>query len=182
MRSIGANSISLLAPRDDVTADHVMPPGFVNVPVIDEDAGAKLFGRRAAGASMGILIADEHAPIRTKLLDILHQVGVPGREVQVSSSAAEAWDVFSRARPRLVFMELLADDPQGGLELVHRMLDADPAVKLVLVTADSPSSPTVRAAVRAGIFAVVEKPLRHEKIRQVLQEIESEEGGIERFR
>ena len=129
-----------------------------------------------------ILVVDEALPIRRKLMEILSRTGVSSDEMRAVENAEEALDVFAKQHPTVVFTELIGDDAQAGLDMVHEMLALDPLVRIVLVTAEDPSGPLVRAAVRAGVFAVVPKPLRHEKVRQVLAEIDSEEGGIQRFR
>lgn len=128
-----------------------------------------------------VLVVDDALPIRRKLLDILHRTGMGATEVAMAQSADEAMELFAKLHPTLVFCELVGDSTRG-LEMVLEMLSLDPQVKVVLVTAEDPSSPAVRQAIRAGAFGVVRKPLRHETIRAVLAEIESEEGGIERYR
>lgn len=129
-----------------------------------------------------VLIIDEALPVRRKLLEILHRAGLSGSQVQTVETADAAMETFVREHPALVFTELVGKDADEGLAMVLEMLQVDPHAKVVLVTAEDPECTLVRQAVRAGVFAVVRKPLRHEKIRQVLSEIESEEGGIERFR
>ncbi|HEX2022619.1 MAG TPA: response regulator [Candidatus Thermoplasmatota archaeon] len=129
-----------------------------------------------------ILVVDEAVPIRNTLVEILLKLGVAEGDVEQASSGDEALAAFRREVPHVVFAELVGVHPEDGLEIVHEMLDRAPQVRIVLVTAEARDSPEVRAAVRAGVFAIVEKPLRHEKIRQVLSDLAAEEGGIERFR
>lgn len=138
-------------------------------------------GARAPGTTE-VLIVDEALPVRRTLTDILRKLGWNETGVVHASSADEALELFRRHAPRVVFAELVGVHPEDGLEVVHEMLDRDPSVKIVLLTAEPRESAEVRAAMRAGAFALVEKPLRHEKIRQVLQDLASEEGGIERLR
>lgn len=129
-----------------------------------------------------ILVADEALPIRRTLMEILKKLGTPESALFTASEPDEILRVFELVRPTIIFSELLGVHPEDGLEVLHEILDRDPLAKIVLITAEPRESPEVRAAIRAGVFAVVEKPLRHEKIRQVLADLESEEGGIERFR
>ncbi|MEA3202318.1 MAG: hypothetical protein QOE90_3746 [Thermoplasmata archaeon] len=129
-----------------------------------------------------ILLADDAAPVRRKLLDILHRQAVPASQVQATGDPDEALELFARHHPGVVFAEFVGKRPEDGLDMVLEMLALDPQAKIVLVTSEPRDSLLVRAAIRAGVFAYIEKPLRHEKIRAVISEIESEEGGIERFR
>ena len=128
-----------------------------------------------------VLVVDEALPVRRKLLDILHRAGVPASEVKMAEHAEEALAIFALEHPTLVFCELVGEASRG-LEMVLEMLTVDPQSKIVLVTAEDPASPLVRQAIRAGVFGVILKPLRHEAIRSILAELGSEEGGIERFR
>jgi DNA-binding NtrC family response regulator len=145
-------------------------------------------GSRPDEASRGrqrarrVLVVDEAPPVVRALVEALQKLGVPREDVRIAMGAHEALDAFRKDPPDVVFAELVGTRPEDGLEVVHEMLDAAPHVKVVLVTAEPRDSPEVRAAIRAGAFAFIEKPLRHDKIRQVMQDLESEEGGIERFR
>lgn len=136
----------------------------------------------AAARPSRVLVLDEAVPVRNALAEILHKLGFPVADLEQASTAEEALAAFRREVPHVVFAELVGVHPEDGLEVIHEMLERAPGVRVVLVTAEARDSPEVRAAVRAGVFAIVEKPLRHEKIRQVLADLAAEEGGIERFR
>lgn len=129
-----------------------------------------------------VMIADEALPVRRTLIEILKKMGTPESEILVATEPQEALEVFREKRPTIVFAEFLGVHAEDGLEIINEMLDFDPEAKIVLITAEARDTPEVRAAIRAGVFAFVEKPLRHEKIRAVLSDLESELGGIERFR
>jgi DNA-binding NtrC family response regulator len=128
-----------------------------------------------------VLIVDEALPVRRKLIEILHRAGVGTHEVYTAETAEKALETFVAEHPPLVFCEFVGE-ASCGLEMILEMLTLAPQTKLVLVTAEDPHSTLVRQAIRAGVFSVVRKPLRHETIRAVMAEIEAEEGGIERFR
>ena len=144
--------------------------------------GAQRDDAQAAPTSSRILIVDEALVVRNTLVEILRKLGVPMEDVEQATSADEALAAFRRDPPHVVFAELVGVHPEDGLEVVHEILERAPTAKVVLVTAEPRDSPEVRAAIRAGVFALVEKPLRHEKIRQVLQDLQAEEGGVERLR
>lgn len=129
-----------------------------------------------------VLVVDDALPIRRKLEEILGRSGLSGGQVRCATTPEEAIEAFALDHPDLVFAELIGSDPVEGLEMVLEMLTVDPKAKIVLVTAEPTDSPLVRQAVRKGVFAVLPKPVRNDRIRQVLAEIENEDGGIERFR
>lgn len=132
--------------------------------------------------SSRVLVLDEALPVRRTLVEILHKLGVADADIEQATTPDEALAAFLREPPHVVFAELVGVHPEDGLEVIHEMLDRAPASKVILLTSESRDAPEVRAALRAGIFAYIEKPLRYEKIRQVLQDIQSEEGNIERLR
>lgn len=134
------------------------------------------------GAAQRVLVVDEALPVRRKLAEILARAGLDADQVRAAASGEEGLEAFVLHRPDVVFTELVGKDPEAGLAMVLEMLRIDPHARIVLLTAEPPESPLVRTAVRSGVFAVVPKPLRHDKIRQLLSEIEAEDGGIERFR
>lgn len=129
-----------------------------------------------------VLVLDESLPVRLKMVEILHKLGTPDPNIVQATTAEEALAAFRQHRPMLVFAELIGVHPEDGLDILHEMLEVEPTARIVLVTSEPRESAEVRAAIRAGVFAYVEKPLRHEKIRAIIADLEAEEGGIERFR
>lgn len=126
------------------------------------------------------LVFESSPAARKALLDSLRKLGIPTDETAIATTLEEAFHSFTADAPRLVFMEL--PDAAGGIEALEEMLARRPEARVVLVTAESCDSPGVRRAVRAGVFALVEKPLRSDRLRQVLNELEAEESSIERLR
>jgi len=145
-----------------------------------EDAQAPAASAHAVSAV--ILVLDEALAVRRAMEEILVKLGVAHRDLRLVETPEDALEIFRKERPRLTFTEFIGTHPDEGLDMIHAMLDVDPQAKIVLLTAEPKDAPEVRAAIRAGAFAHVEKPLRHEKIRAILLEIEAEEGGIERYR
>lgn len=129
-----------------------------------------------------ILVVDEAPPVRKKLLEILELSHAGKYHVASAADAEAALEAFALSRPNIVLTELVGATPEEGLAMIGEMLAIDHDVRIILVTAEDPEGPLVRQAVRRGVFGVVQKPLRHEKIRQLLQEIHAEESGLARFR
>jgi DNA-binding NtrC family response regulator len=128
-----------------------------------------------------VLVVDEAAPVRRKLLDILHRAGIPARSILMATRPEEALEIFALSHPSLVFTELVGP-PGDGVDMVLEMLELDPQARVVLVTAEPSDDPGVRRAIRAGAFSVLSKPLRTDVVRALLAEVEAEDSGIERFR
>lgn len=132
--------------------------------------------------AQGYLVLEEAQPVRNQLREILAKLGIPAEDIAFAATGQEALAHFGDAHPYVVFAELVGVHPEEGLEIVHEMLERAPEARVVLVTAEPRDSPEVRAAVRAGVFAVIEKPLRAEKVRAALQDLHNEESKIERLR
>ena len=139
-------------------------------------------GRKERVRPRRVLVVDEALPVVRAIVEALLKTGISREDVRVAMGAQDALESFHKDPPDVVFAELVGARPEDGLEIIHEMLESFPEVKIVLVTAEARDSAEVRAAIRAGVFAFIEKPLRHDKIRAVMQDLESEEGGIERFR
>lgn len=129
-----------------------------------------------------ILVLDDALPVRSAVTEILHKLGVTDDEMVVADNADDALTLFKTSAPEVVFAEFIGVHTEDGLEVLLEMLDRAPKTRIVLVTSEARDCAEVRAAIRAGVFAYVEKPVRHEKIRQVIQDLEAEEGGVERLR
>lgn len=161
--------------RESLTGEAVAARGHAAVPRSGADA---------AGSDDRdvVLVVDESIPIRAKLVEVIAKLGTAGGAILQATTPDEALAAFRRHHPSIVFTELIGIHAEDGLEVIHEMLETDPRARIVLVTAEPRDSAEVRAAIRAGVFAIVEKPVRYEKIRAVLADLEAEEGGVERLR
>lgn len=128
-----------------------------------------------------VLVIEESSAVRKRLVEIL-SLCAGGVEIHAASTSRAGWELFQRARPTLVLMELVGEDPNEGLSLLRAMMEADDDLRIILVTSEDVHGPLVRKAIRYGTFSVVAKPLRHERIRQVLAEIDNETGLVARLR
>lgn len=77
------------------------------------------------------------------------------RIVGVASTGMEALDMAERLRPDLVLLDVRMH-PMGGLETL-RLLKADPAAPVVVLTTFLGNEPECRAAMQAGADRFVEK-------------------------
>ena len=151
--------------------DFADAPAAVRISIVD----------RVSARTPRVLVVDESLPIRRKLLETLHRANIAARHVTLTTNAEEALEAFAKLHPTLVLCELVGE-PDDGFAMIDEMLSIDPLAKIVLVTAEDPSSAIVRKAVRRGVFALVSKPLRDEKSRQALLDIEQEESAVVRIR
>lgn len=129
-----------------------------------------------------VLVVDESATIRVLAQEILAKLGYRGDAVDAVRLPREALARIGQpGGPSVVLMELDFEQ-EDGLPCALEMLERDPHLKLIVLTAEGTTCERVRRVVRAGAFAVLEKPLRHDKVRAVIADLDMEEGGIERVR
>jgi len=102
-----------------------------------------------------ILVADDSAPNRELVCELLDQVGF---ETRGASDGQEAVDLFGSWRPDLVLMDMRMPTVDGR-EATRRIRELDTGARVVAVTADiALSRPDVARA--AGVDRVLTKPFR----------------------
>ncbi len=101
-----------------------------------------------------VMIVDDHAVVREGLknyLRALHGFEVAGE----AGSGAEALEVASRVKPQVVLMDLMMPG-MDGIECTRRLHDAQPDVKVIVLTSFADEK-TVLPALKAGASAYLLK-------------------------
>ena len=101
-----------------------------------------------------ILICDDEYLIRLWLAEHLEEAGYPARAVGDGASLLEA---VAEESPDLVLLDLRLPDG-SGLDFLRRLKEEDPALPIIMMTAYGEVETAV-AAVRAGAFHFLEKPI-----------------------
>lgn len=128
------------------------------------------------------LVVDDSPTVRLSLSHAIRRARGGDPQVFEASTADEAMDVFHKHEVEVVFLDMmLAKGPQG-LDAMRLMLSLRPDARIALVTALPREHPDVVAAVSLGAFAHVAKPVRMEAVREILDQIDVEEGRTGRIR
>jgi CheY-like chemotaxis protein len=138
------------------------------------------------------ILAIEDSPSARKLLqEILLRLGVTLPDLRLAADSQEALQVFTQWRPELVFLDIdlqgspvplaAPAGPRGGAseptprmngdELGLHLLDRNPGLKLVILTALDREDPRVRPLVKRGAVEVIVKPILASKIQTVLDKL-----------
>jgi CheY-like chemotaxis protein len=147
--------------------------------------------------SLKVLIVDDSLPVRLTLKRILAQIGIPDDQIFLAENATEGLDFFHRFEPDVVFLDVELGDtdgapgdgaatqsaefgpvsakPRDGGDLAHKMLARDPRLKIVVCTGLGRESEQVAQMIREGIFEVITKPVRADKVREAMR-LAVEEG------
>jgi DNA-binding NarL/FixJ family response regulator len=125
---------------------------------------------------MRILIADDHAPMRTLLRDELEEAGF--EVCAEAANGAEALEAALRERPDLCLLDVVM--PAGnGLVAAREIRKALPATKIVMVTA-VPGEDSVVAAARAGADGYLAKDIELARLPDVIRAIAAGEAAYPR--
>ncbi|WP_102225114.1 sigma-54-dependent transcriptional regulator [Acidimangrovimonas sediminis] len=100
-----------------------------------------------------ILLIEDTPPLQLLYETLLT---LEGHKVTGAVTAADGWQAFRATRPRVVILDLMLPD-RDGLDLLQDMLREDPAVRVIVITANGSISKAV-AAMRAGAQEFLVKP------------------------
>jgi DNA-binding response OmpR family regulator len=100
-----------------------------------------------------ILVVDDSMYARRRLRQTLE---THGHTVIEAGSGMAALESYVVSPPDLVLLDLTMED-LGGLEVLHRLREIDPAAAVVVVSADVQRS-TAKLVAEAGAFRFLAKP------------------------
>jgi two-component system, NtrC family, response regulator HydG len=93
-------------------------------------------------------------------------------EILTAGGAEEGLEIFRRTRPQIVLLDLMMPGIHG-LEMLESILEIDPGVEVILMTAHYSTESAVEA-IQKGASDYLNKPLSLERLRRRLAEILSE--------
>lgn len=117
-----------------------------------------------------ILIVDDSSLARRTLRGLLEELGHTVEDVPDGAQALEAY--FLR-RPDLVILDMVMHG-MYGLEVLAKILEMDPAAKVIIATADIQTS-TAADVKAGGAAAILNKPMNRAKLAETLKVVLS--GG-----
>jgi CheY-like chemotaxis protein len=143
---------------------------------------------------MKILAVEDSPSSRRLLQGIFLRLGVALPDIRLAENATEAREIFSTWHPDVVFLDVelrrtgafpstrkpaatKSPRPMNGDELGRALLQEDPSVRLVVVTAYDPRTPAVQTLVAAGATEVIVKPVLASRISEVLERIRRTRGA-----
>lgn len=121
----------------------------------------------AAAPAARILAVDDEPEILRLIAAALEAPAAAGQiELHTAASAAAAWEAFTRWRPGIVLLDLHLPD-SGGMELLPRLVAADPAVNVVLLTGYYSTASAVEA-MQKGACDYIEKPFPVQRLQAAI--------------
>lgn len=117
-----------------------------------------------------ILVVDDSGMSRRMLRLIVESAG---HEVVDAGEGAAGLERFYLEKPDLVFLDLTMKD-MYGLDVLEKMRELDPQVRVIIASADIQDS-TREMVAAAGANGFINKPFTPEKVLQALQSVLNEE-------
>lgn len=90
-------------------------------------------------------------------------LGREGLEILTTQDPEEGFEIFLRTRPRIVLTDLVMPKV-SGIEILERIINVDPGVDVILITAHYSAESAVEA-IQKGAADYLTKPLEIEKLR-----------------
>jgi len=112
-----------------------------------------------------VLVVDDDRETCRFMRELLEE---PGREIETAQTPDEALAAVAASRFDLVLSDINLDARLDGLDLLRAFKERDPAVEVVLISAFG-SLETALAAVKAGAFDFVSKPVDIGQVREVVE-------------
>jgi two-component system, chemotaxis family, chemotaxis protein CheY len=116
--------------------------------------------------SVKILIVDDSSLARRTLRTLLEEMQ---HKVEEASDGTQALERFYLGRHELVFLDMVMNG-MYGLEVLAKMKEIDPEVRVVVVTADIQKS-TADEVRKAGACGLLNKPVNREALAKALTQV-----------
>jgi CheY-like chemotaxis protein len=134
-----------------------------------------------------ILVVEDSSSARRLLQELLFRLGATAENLRLAANAAEALRVAAEWHPEVVLLDMELHPPEAspsarpgspesiaslnGIDLGRQLLQSEPHVPVVVVTALDPEHPRVQELRKTGAVDVIVKPVRAEKVQEVLHRL-----------
>jgi two-component system, chemotaxis family, chemotaxis protein CheY len=116
-------------------------------------------------AALKILIVEDSLITIRKVTQMFEEMG--HQVVHAARTGGEAVEAFARLRPDLISMDITMPD-MDGIEATRRIMEIEPAALVIMVTSHGQEQ-MVLDAIDAGAKGYVLKPIKEEKLREVVE-------------
>jgi len=110
---------------------------------------------------------------------ILANLLVPPESIHVASGGNAALQALLEKAPAVVFLDLEMPDLDGRL-VCRKMLEIEPMLVIIIMTAHD-DDPRVREMLAMGAAGRIEKPVRADAVKRVLETVSTREAALDRI-
>ena len=116
-----------------------------------------------------ILVVDDSKLMRLLIVKTIREMG--DFKIIEASDGNKAVQIYNEGKPALVTMDITMDD-KNGVEAAKEILLADPAAKIVMITALGQEK-LLRECIEAGVRDFITKPFTPERLVSVISRLMS---------
>ena len=113
-----------------------------------------------------VLVVDDSAFMRRRLVSLLHELG---HEAAEAADGQQAVQRYKQIRPHVVLMDITMPKVDG-LEVLRQIMAIDPSANVAMVTAIDQQGVVIEA-MKAGAKAIVVKPYEPDKIKAAIEKL-----------
>ncbi|MBI4392905.1 MAG: response regulator [Euryarchaeota archaeon] len=114
------------------------------------------------------LVVDDSPAIRLRTVSYVKQADPRPSWIIEAGSREEALDLFAAQKPDVVFLDMVMKGDQDGLDTLRAIVKTNPKTIVVMCTGLSRDDPSVLKAISEGAFDYIQKPVRSEDVKRVL--------------
>jgi len=127
-----------------------------------------------------ILIVEDSPAISMLLKSYLEKLGFTHIHTCDTGSAAIATfnDLVSQKKQPLVLLDFMLPD-MDARSILTQMLEVQPNARVILETATEKDDEGIKELIRLGVYQYIEKPIRFENLKTIIETIEREQSFFE---
>lgn len=127
-----------------------------------------------------ILIVEDSPAISMLLKSYLEKLGFTNIHTCDTGSAAIATfnDLVSQKKQPLVLLDFMLPD-MDARSILTQMLEVQPNARVILETATEKDDEGIKELIRLGVYQYIEKPIRFENLKTIIETIEREQSFFE---
>jgi len=117
------------------------------------------------------LIADDATIMRVNIKKMIEELG--HEVVAEAKNGYEAVDMYNTYLPDFVTMDITMPEVNGiadGIDAVKKIIEDNPKAKIIMVTSHGEQEKVIRA-VQAGAKSYLLKPIRYDKLEEVIMKV-----------
>ncbi|AFS80801.1 hypothetical protein NKOR_04565 [Candidatus Nitrosopumilus koreensis AR1] len=128
-----------------------------------------------------VLIVEDSPAITLLLKNYLGKLGYS--EIYTCDSGGSAISTFeglaSQGKQPIVLLDFMLPD-MDARSVLTQMLEVKPDVRIILETATEKDDEGIKELIRLGVYQYIEKPIRFETLKNIVETIESEQSFFEK--
>lgn len=125
---------------------------------------------------MRALIVDDARVIRRSLRTFLENAGIRPQDIHEADGGVAGIEMAKEVQPTFMLLDIEMPD-MSGHEVIDHVLEHDPSVKVIIISAHNREDPRIIHAISIGAFDALQKPVRQEQLVSLVNLVRKEQPG-----